>query len=341
MVTFRIPGLLAALLVAGLLALVGATPAVAAPSVKPAEATGTAARPAAAAPAPTGRTTALRFGVSVPGGPTASAELDASATAAGERPSVVLSYADFTTAPPLAGLDAVRARGADPVVTWEPWTWGSADRTRFSMSSIAAGAHDAYLRTWADSLRRWGGTVYLRFAHEQNGDWYPWSVGGGTTAADYTAAWRHVAQLFDQAGAGNVQFVWNPNVSYPGSSPMAATWPGADVVDLVGLDGYNWGTSQSWSSWQSPQTVFASSLAELRALAPGKPVVIGEVASAEAGGDKAAWIRDLVTWLDAQRDVAAVVWFDHAKETDWRIASSPASARALTTALDLRSGQHA
>lgn len=280
------------------------------------------------------RTEPLAFGVTTPGGATAAAELDAVEAAVGERPSLVLTYADFTTPPPVADLDAVAARGAVPVVTWEPWDWDAPDSGAFGLAAIAAGAHDPHLRDWADALRTWGRPVQLRFAHEQNGDWYPWAVGvSGTTAADHVAAFRHVVEVFDAQGAGNVQFVWNPNVRFPGSSPMAETWPGTRYVDRVALDGYNWGTSSPGHRWQDPEEVFGDSLEELRELAPGIPITVTEVASAEEGGDKAAWVTDLVAYLDEQADVAAFVWFDHDKEADWRIASSPASAAAMRAAL--------
>jgi hypothetical protein len=154
-----------------------------------------------------------------------------------------------------------------------------------------------------------------------------------TTAADHVAAFRHVTEVFDARGAGNVQFVWNPNVRYPGSSPMAETWPGSRYVDRVALDGYNWGTSAPGHDWQEPEELFGDSLEELRELAPGIPITIAEVACAEEGGDKAAWVTNLVTYLDGQADVAAFVWFEHDKEADWRIASSPAGAAAMRAAL--------
>jgi mannan endo-1,4-beta-mannosidase len=280
------------------------------------------------------RTEPLAFGVTTPGGATAGAELDAVEAAVGERPSLVLTYADFTTPPPVDDLEAVAARGAVPVVTWEPWDWDAPGSGGFGLAGIAAGTHDPYLREWADALRVWGRPVQLRFAHEQNGTWYPWAVGvSGTTAADHVAAFRHVVQVFDARGAGNVEFVWNPNVRFPGSSPMADTWPGSRYVDRVALDGYNWGTSSPGHRWQEPEEVFDDSLEELRELAPGVPITITEVACAEEGGDKAAWVTDLVAHLDEQADVAAFVWFDHAKEADWRIASSPDSAAAMRAAL--------
>lgn len=53
-------------------------------------------------PAPTTAaisTAALRFGVGTPGGPMAGAELDEVAALAGEAPSIILSYKDFTRRP--------------------------------------------------------------------------------------------------------------------------------------------------------------------------------------------------------------------------------------------------
>jgi beta-mannanase len=219
-------------------------------------------------------------------------------------------------------------------VTWEPWDADAPDNGAYALDRIAAGEHDGYLVAWADALRAWGRPVLLRFAHEQNGDWYPWAVGvGGTSAEDHVTAFRHVHDVFSAQGAGNVQFVWNPNVSYPGASSLSVTWPGARYVDRVALDGYNWGNSAPDTAWQEPEEVFADSLDELRELAPGIPVMVAEVGCAEEGGDKAAWVSDLVAWLDDQADVAAFVWFEHDKEADWRIASSSASAAAMRDAL--------
>src|SRR5690349_24021953 len=44
------------------------------------------------------------------------------------------------------------------------------------------------------------------FDWQMNGDWqFPWSAQlNGNTPADYIAAWRHVHDLFAQAGATNV-----------------------------------------------------------------------------------------------------------------------------------------
>jgi beta-mannanase len=145
-----------------------------------------------------------------------------------------------------------------------------------------------------------------------------------------------VHDLVEAQGATNVRWVWTPNVPYAGSVDMAGLYPGSDVVDVVGLDGYNWGTSSAWSTWTAPSALFGEGLRQVRAVAPNKPVLIAETASTEVGGSKSAWARDLVAYLHAQPDVMGVVWFDFQKEQDWRIASSTASADAFRDALALR-----
>jgi hypothetical protein len=283
-------------------------------------------------------TAALRFGAATPGGPLAGAELDEVARISGESPSTVLFYKDFLQAPPIAELNAVRSRGAVPLITWEPWAWGGGlAQPAYALDRIAAGDFDAYITQWGQALASWGQPVQLRFAHEMNGNWYPWAEGvNGNQPGDYVQAWRHVHDVVAATGASNVDWVWSPNVPYFGSTDLAGLFPGAGYVNVVALDGYNWGTSASWSSWMSPQDLFAPGIAQLLTLAPGLPILIAEVASAEAGGSKAQWNTDLVSYLAAQADVEGFVWFHMQKETDWRINSSDASAAAFNAALAAR-----
>jgi len=126
----------------------------------------------------------------------------------------------------------------------------------------------------------------------------------------------------------NVTWSWSANVPYEGSTPLAALYPGDAYVDRVGLDGYNWGTTQAWSSWQAFGDVFGPGVAELR-LVSTRPVHVDETAAPEgAGGDKAAWITDMWGWLDAHPEVRGITWFSLLKEADWRIDSSEAALTA-------------
>jgi hypothetical protein len=289
--------------------------------------------------ATTSRPRSIALGAYISGAPWDSAKLDEFAILTKTRPSIVMWYQDWVH-PGVrefdpTKMDAVAARGAMPMVTWEPGDH-RADATQpdFALRTILAGRHDAYIRQWARDAARWGKPMYLRFAHEMNGDWYPWSPGvNGNTRAEYTRAWGHVVGLFTEERAVNIRWVWSPNVACRRCSSFADLYPGDAVVDWVGLDGYNWGTSQSWSHWEEFVPIFHASYHTLTTLTT-KPMLFAEIGSSELGGDKAAWMRRalLVDIPTSFPRVQAVVWFHEAKETDWRVNSSPAALAAYAAA---------
>ena len=280
----------------------------------------------------------LAFGVATQGGPLDATGLNEVTRLAGEAPRLILSYKDFQQPAPVAEIQACINRGARPVITWEPWVWGGGlEQPAYSVARIAAGYFDSYVRSWATALAPFGDLVTIRFAHEMNGYWYPWCPGvNGTTAGDFIAAWRRIHGIFSANGA-RPQWLWSVNDPYPGSVPLASVYPGSDVVDQLALDSYNFGTSQGWSVWEGPAQTFAPGLDALRALGTGKRIIVSETASSELGGSKPSWIKDAVSYLDAQPDVDAFIWFHFLKETDWRINSSKASATAFKNALSARS----
>jgi hypothetical protein len=282
----------------------------------------------------------IRFGLTT-GTAWSQGEFDHVAALAGERASWLLYYADFGQELRHLELEQIQLAGAEPILTWEPFDHtGGVEQPTYRLQRIVDGAFDDYLARSARTLRDWGQPVTLRFAHEMNGDWYPWSeLVNGNRPGQYVAAYRHVHRVFAEQGATNVRWMWSPNVEYPGSAPLAGLYPGHDVVDVIGLDGYNWGSSQPGTTWRSPAEVFDPTMAILRQLSPGTPIVLAEVASTEHGGDKAAWNGELFAWMAAQPDLEGFVWFHLDKETDWRIDSSPASASAFRAGLtQLRAG---
>jgi beta-mannanase len=283
-------------------------------------------------------TETLQIGVAASGNAASDESLDRLSADLGESPAIVMEYFDFRQPAPLDTIRRFAGREITMMVSWEPWQWGEAlDQPAFRTAAITRGDFDDYLTAWGVALASWDGPVLLRFGHEMNTETYPWSdLTNGNAAGNYAAAWRHVHDVVESAGATEILWVWSPNVPVPGSQPFAESYPGDAYVDVVAIDGYNWGASQSWSSWTSPCDLFASGLEMLRSIAPGRPIVIAETGSAEEGGDKAAWNRQLITYLSAQPDVFAVVLFNQDKEIDWRIASSPASLAAFAAALEDR-----
>ncbi|WP_370248959.1 glycoside hydrolase family 26 protein [Nocardioides sp.] len=281
-----------------------------------------------AASTATGRT----LGVATAGAPSDLGEVDAMIAATGVTPDQVTFYTSWAGTPdfPAAGAARVASRGAVPEIVWEPWKPGAGVvQPAYSLARIAGGSFDAYVRRWARQVRAYGRPVVLRLAHEANGTWYPWAVGvNGNTAAQYIAAWKRVVGLFAAERVTNVTWSWTQNIPYPGATPLARIYPGDAVVGRVGLDGYNFGTTQSWSTWTSFADLFGPGVAELDRIS-SRPVHVDETGSTEWGGDKGAWISDAWAWLAAHREVRGVTWFSLDKETDWRVNSSDRAWRAF------------
>jgi Glycosyl hydrolase family 26 len=272
----------------------------------------------------------FRLGLANEGGPTDIPQVaEFTQESGGRMPEIMLWYQDFRQPFNATALAAVPP-SVTPVLTWEPFDSSrGAEQTEYRLNRIAAGEFDAYIAQWARDLAANGREVVLRFAHEPNGDWYPWSERvNGNAAGDYARAWRHVHDVFREAGTPNVKWMWSPNVEVEGSTPLTELWPGSDYVDLIGIDGYNWGTSQPGKRWQTPDEVFAATVNQVRQITD-KPLIISEVASAEQGGDKAAWIDQFGHFLSANPQIEGFVWFDYNKEADWRVDSSPASRDAF------------
>jgi beta-mannanase len=169
--------------------------------------------------------------------------------------------------------------------------------------------------------------------HEMNGNWYPWcGTVNKNTPPDFIKAWKHLQAVFYQAGTHRLEWVWCPYCqSYPThlKNKIETYFPGDDALDWVGLDGYNWGTTQKWSSWQGFDELFAPGYSMFNNLSK-KPVMIAETACTEQGGDKAQWIKEAFQALKDQFPrIAMLIWFDILKECDWQILSSQESLKAF------------
>lgn len=227
------------------------------------------------------------------------------------------------------------ARGIKLELAWEPRdpSGDSINQPEYSLKAIVSGKHDADIRRWAEQIKAFGKPLYFRPMSEMNGNWTSWSgTVNGNQPDDYKAAWRHIYNIFAQAGAVNAQFVWSPNRD--GSAEEARTtfvlyYPGDAYVQFVGFNGYNWGAlfnTPTWVSvWQWFEEVFGPSYQVATELTK-KPIIIAEMASTDVGGSKAQWIQDAFTKIKTKyRRIKTVVWFNVNKETDWRLHSSPES----------------
>lgn len=236
-----------------------------------------------------------------------------------------------------AWMDNIRNHGSIPMITWEPWDYTKGlNQPAYSLKSIYSGIYDAYITKWAQDSKAWGKPYFLRFAHEMNASSYPWSEStNGNQPGDYVLAWKHVRDIFTANGAVNVTWVWSPNIEYSGTTPLEGLYPGDAYVDWVAMDGYNGGTALDWGGWLTFPQIFGATYSHLKTLAPSKPIMIAELASAEAGGPKADWIKEAYqTMLPAYYPkIKAIVWFNENREADWRIESSATAQDAFAVSV--------
>jgi len=259
-----------------------------------------------------GPATRAYVGVFAPPAPASYSGVAAFTAATGVRPGLVAYYSAWNE-PFRAGFAAqAAAHHALPLVQIDP--------AGISLAAIARGRYDAYLRSYARSVRACGLRVVLSFGHEMNGTWYSWSYHHARPRV-FVAAWRHVVTVFRAAGARNVTWLWTVNVIQKtiGVPSPARWWPGSGYVNWVGIDGYFLRPSWKFAA------LFGPTIKAVRALTLD-PVLISETGATQAAG-KAAKITNLFAGVRAY-GLLGLVWFDADKHRDWRLAG-PAAVSAF------------
>jgi mannan endo-1,4-beta-mannosidase len=266
------------------------------------------------------------LGVYEPGAPPSYDPITDFAQVAGGQPNLDGYFSGW--AEPFAGKFARQAyaRGAAPYVQIDP--------TFASVSGIADGAYDNYLRSYADSVRDFGHAVVIGFGHEMNAPWYSWGY-GHVPPATFVKAWRHIVDLFRDEGADNVTWLWTINADLPGTGPIQNWWPGANYVSWVGIDGFYYKSSNTFRS------VFGRTIDQVRGFTT-KPMLISETAVGPRA-DQFVKISDLFNGVQ-QDKMLGLVWFDFSQHgglfhQDWRVESSQVAQAAfrlgVSTALNL------
>ncbi|NDI48587.1 hypothetical protein [Goekera deserti] len=110
----------------------------------------------------------------------------------------------------------------------------------------AAAARGEYDDRWTACLRRltrlWGdraGVPYIRFAHEFNGFWYPWTV-HPEEVGDFVTAWRRFRALqLQHAPAARLVFAPNSESAGDRLFDWRTAFPGAEYVDVLSTSYFN------------------------------------------------------------------------------------------------------
>ncbi len=240
------------------------------------------------------------------------------AKATGVRPNVVMYFSGWHTLFKTRFADTARKNGAVPFVEMQPFG-------RHIMAKIVAGRFDIYLRKYAEEVHSYRGRVLIGFAHEMNGNWYPWGA-THTRPKVFRKAWRHVVTIFRESGDFNVTWLWVINGLAPGEAPIRAWWPGSKYVDWVGVDAYYVQPAQVFSK------VFEPTFAAVRKLTR-KPILIAETGIGPAAG-QAAKLPDLFAGIERTKNLRGFVYFDQYQNRgtyhqDWQIDNNPLALAAF------------
>jgi len=232
--------------------------------------------------------------------------------------------------------------GAMPLISWMPIDLNKPNDN--ILPEIVLGQRDDYIDQWGAKLLAWVNQypsddqpkILLRFGHEFNGNWYAY----GNSPTFYKAAWQHIHDRFESAGINqHVEWVWSGNnISVDDHDNITVYYPGADYVDWTSIDGYNFGSNYAWTNWESFEDTYSDSYLTLVNNYPEKPILIGEIGSAEetdlpsarwgqfgdnadAYENKSDWVADMLVQLETTFPaVRAVTWFNINKELGWSMS---------------------
>jgi len=326
---------------------------------------------AAATSAPAAKASAARtaLGVSMLPGDRSKTTYDDFRARAGRAPALWSIWSDWggpgdpsqsssSQLPDLTFLNHLEQHGTAPFIFWQPIDPADLGTAKFSFKHIEAGDWDSYITAFAVATKAVSGPVLIRFAHEMDGDWFPWSIGlHGNTTTSFINAWRHIWTIFHNVGATNVRWVWSPNgcdcakpTTRPLNPGLDALYPGDKYVDYLGASGFNWGSYKDrWATMQvimKPRMHGFDSMNNTRIGRAGvrrKPIILAETASAPTGpsahagknppgNTKARWIKVGYDLIHSRYPrVKAIVYFnvDMRKldsNEDWHLAGASMTA---------------
>jgi len=242
---------------------------------------------------------------------------------------------------PRSILDEAAAIGATPFIIWQPMVASNSKSAFYSTPKIAAGKFDTYITLWATTIKEYEAPVYIRFAHEMNGSWYPWSASGSHS---YIAAWRHVWSIFHKVGARNARFLWSPDgiIGHEQSAwqkEVSKWFPGERYVDYVGMS-----TVMFLATAKYGINYYFNRLDFLKEHFR-KPMILPEMKVFQ--GARYSWLEELRHKLAQRRWIKMLLWSESAStaqalgefrtgQMNWSLAKDPRARHLLRAAVRTR-----
>ena len=132
--------------------------------------------------------------------------------------------------------------------------------------------------------------------------------------------------------------MFSPNVEWDETRKLTAIehyYPGDEFVELLGLDGYNFGDSHSKSHrWQTYHEIFEKSIKNMGQWK--KPLILAEIGCTD-DPRKAQWMKEFLDAVKADSRVEGFIYFNHFDpnkgEPNWLLNSDPETLQVFKKAM--------
>ncbi len=179
---------------------------------------------------------------------------------------------------------------------------------------VLNGKYDNFLKNYVKDIKEYGKPVLFRVGNEMNGDWCVYSAYHTSKDTEvYKAFYRYLYSLFQEAGATNVIWVWNPNgKSFPDFqwNHQLCYFPGNEYVDVVGMTMYNTGTYYEGETWLEFSELY-DGLYEDYLQKFKLPLMITEFSSSSVGGDKEEWVETMFEHIKNYEELKVAIWWSN------------------------------
>jgi beta-mannanase len=245
---------------------------------------------------------------------------------------------------PGSEVQQLLANGYTPIITWEPLFQGYTrlDPVQPRLYNIINGDYNSYIDLFATKIKTYNDTIIIRFMHEFEGDWYPWSLSqNNQDPFQYVTAFRTVVDRFRALGVTNVKWMWCVNSDYAPYTFynwIVNAYPGDNYVDIIASDIYNNHNPVNLPWWLSFRAQMAETHYYITKYFPQKTFFICEVGCRERFGNedptsesKGAWYERMNKEMQSNfHNVKALIFFNANPDQNWTVNSSPYALQSLT-----------
>lgn len=212
---------------------------------------------------------------------------------------------------PQKTVDSIYHNGSIPMITWEPWQnlfqQHEFKKDEKVFNHIVNGQYDEYLQKFSDQIKALNKPVYVRFAHEMDNPFYPWSKTGNNTPKEFKTAWKYLHHFFLERGNYNIMWVWNPWKA----ETVQDYFPGKQFVDWIGVTNLNYGHLNSNQQWTAMEDLY-SPFHQSPVFRSGLPVMLAEMGSISSAGRQAEWFESAFKAKKKFKEIKAFIFFNSA-----------------------------